>query len=102
MVMYCMATDFARFIDAYLAPLSYYDIPNDLLFSAYIILHVYDHVRSVIKNPWLSLRSCAPILLTTANNFMAYIPNHALAGLRNYRYKGVDKCVFHINRMVNR
>jgi len=25
---------------------------------------------------------------------MAYIPKHALAGLRNYRYKGVDKCVF--------
>lgn len=33
---------------------------------------------------------------------MAYIPNYALAGLRNYRYKSVDKCVFHINRMVNR
>jgi hypothetical protein len=24
--------------------------------------------------------------------FMAYIPSHALAGLRNYKYKGVDKC----------
>ena len=24
---------------------------------------------------------------------MAYIPKHALAGLRNYKYKGVDKCV---------
>ena len=23
---------------------------------------------------------------------MAYIPSHALAGLRNYKYKGVDKC----------
>ena len=25
---------------------------------------------------------------------MAYIPSHALAGLRNYKYKGVDKCVY--------
>jgi hypothetical protein len=24
--------------------------------------------------------------------FMAYIPSHALAGLRNYKYKGVDRC----------
>jgi len=24
--------------------------------------------------------------------FMAYIPSHALSGLRNYRYKGVDRC----------
>jgi hypothetical protein len=23
---------------------------------------------------------------------MAYIPSHALAGLRNYKYKGVDRC----------
>lgn len=100
MVMYCMATDLARFIDAHYHTTIY--LPNDLLFSAYIILHVYDHVRSVIEKPWLSLHSCASILLTSANNFMAYIPNHALAGLRNYKYKGVDKCVFHINHMVNR
>lgn len=24
---------------------------------------------------------------------MGYIPDHALAGLKNYKYKGVDKCV---------
>jgi hypothetical protein len=23
---------------------------------------------------------------------MSYIPSHALAGLRNYKYKGVDRC----------
>ena len=23
---------------------------------------------------------------------MAYIPSHALAGLRNYKYKGIDRC----------
>jgi hypothetical protein len=33
---------------------------------------------------------------------MAYIPSHALAGLRNYKYKGVDKCVrcFHFVRAI--
>ena len=25
---------------------------------------------------------------------MGYIPQHALANLRNYSYKGVDKCVY--------
>ena len=29
---------------------------------------------------------------------MAYIPNHALAGLRSYRYKGVDKYVSRVIR----
>ncbi len=33
---------------------------------------------------------------------MAYIPNHALAGLRNYKYKGVDKCVRRIDYAINR
>ena len=31
---------------------------------------------------------------------MAYIPSYALAGLRNYRYRGVDKYVSFLLRSI--
>ena len=49
-------------------------------------------------NLWLqilcnSVPSAASSLFSLFCPYMAYIPSHALAALRDYRYKGVDKCV---------
>jgi hypothetical protein len=103
MVLYCMTTDLAHVLS--MPTIIYYTailLSNDPVIgrlSAYIILHVHDDVLKSLG--CLSVVAALPSL-RLPNNFMAYIPNHALAGLRNYRYKGVDKCVFLINHMVNR